>query len=51
MPKFTVSIPNELKKELDKYPEVNWTEVLRRGLKEYIRKFNKFEEMDRRGEL
>ena len=51
MPKFTISIPKELKKQLDEMPEVNWSEVLRRGIKEKICKLEKFEELDRRGEL
>jgi hypothetical protein len=49
MPKVTVSVPEELKNKLDKYPEVNWSEVLRRGIKEKIEKLKKFEKME--GEL
>jgi len=45
MEKVTLSIPEELKKKLERYPEVNWTEVLRRGIKERIEKLKKFEKM------
>lgn len=51
MPKVTLSIPKELKERLDKHPEVNWTEVLRRGIKDKLAKLVKFEELERRGEL
>jgi hypothetical protein len=30
---FTVSLPSELKKVLDKYPEMNWSEVARQAWK------------------
>jgi len=36
MATVTVSIPDELKSKLNKYPEVNWTEVLRRALAKRI---------------
>lgn len=46
MEKLTLSIPEELKKKLDKYSEVNWTEVLRRGIKEKLEKLKKFEKLE-----
>lgn len=49
MKRFTVSIPRDLKKRLDKRPEVNWPEVIREGIKEKIRKLEKFEELERKG--
>ena len=51
MPKITLSFPKELKEKLDKHPEINWSEIIRRGIKENIRKLEKFEELERRGEL
>ena len=30
MATVTLSIPDELKKEMDKFPEVKWSEVLRK---------------------
>jgi len=35
MATITVSIPDDMKKRLDEFPEIKWTEVLRR---EFIRK-------------
>lgn len=34
MVNFTVAIPDELKKKLDRYPEMNWSEVARQAWKE-----------------
>lgn len=33
MPNMTISVPDELKKLLDKYPELNWSEVARQAWK------------------
>ena len=49
MGKITLSIPKELKEELNKYPEINWTEVLKAGLRKKIEKLEKFEKLE--GEL
>jgi hypothetical protein len=46
MTKVTISIPIELKAKLDKHPHVNWTEVLRSGIKEKISKLKRFEDME-----
>jgi hypothetical protein len=34
MVNFTVAIPDELKKLIDKHPEMNWSEVARQAWKE-----------------
>ncbi len=47
MPKVTLSIPKELKEKLNKYPELNWSEILRRGIQEKIKNLKKFEDMGR----
>jgi hypothetical protein len=49
MPKITLSIPKELKEKLNEHPELNWSEILRRGIKEKIKKLKKFEQTE--GEL
>jgi hypothetical protein len=36
MVNFTVSISEELKTEMDKYPEVNWSEVIRKSIQTYL---------------
>ena len=46
MPKITLSIPKELKDKLNKYPELNWPEILRRGIKDKIKKLKRFEELE-----
>ena len=51
MAKITLSFPKEFKEKMDKHPEINWSEVIRRIIKENIKKFEKFEEMDKKGEL
>lgn len=49
MPKMTVSVPDELLANLRKsHPEINWAEVVRRGI---IRKLEKLEKLKARGEL
>jgi len=49
MPKVTLSISKELKNKLNKYPELSWSEILRKGIKDKIKKLKKFEELE--GEL
>ena len=34
---LTISIPDDLKAEMDKYHEVNWDEVARNAIKSYIK--------------
>lgn len=43
MSRITLSIPDELKRKLDESPEVNWAEIVRRGLKRRIVKLKEFE--------
>ena len=35
--KITVRIPLELKRRMEKYPDVNWSEVVRRAIVEKLR--------------
>jgi len=51
MKRVTFSIPKELKKELDKFPEVNWREVIKAGIKKKIAKLEKFERLENEGRL
>jgi len=49
MPKMTISVPDRLLAKLRKsHPEINWAEVARAGI---IKKLEKLEELERRGEL
>ena len=36
MTNITLSIPPELKAEMDKFPEINWSEVARNSIKQKI---------------
>ena len=51
MATFTVSIPEELKKKLEKYPEINWAEYLKNKFKIRIKELKKFEELKNSGRL
>ncbi|MCK4364635.1 MAG: hypothetical protein KAW45_01150 [Thermoplasmatales archaeon] len=51
MSTLTLSIPKELKKRMDEFPEINWPEVLKARLKKRAEALLKFEEMRKRGEL
>ena len=44
-------VPDELKKKLDEFPEVNWAEVSRAGIKKKVEQLKKFDELVNRGEL
>ena len=45
MATFTVSIPEELKKEIEEYPEINWAEYLKKRFEIRIKELKKFEEL------
>ena len=47
MPKITLSIPKELKEKLNEHPELNWSEILRRGIQDKIQKLKRFKEMEK----
>lgn len=51
MPTLTISIPKELKKKMEVYPEINWPEVLKNRLKKRAEALLKFEQMRKRGEM
>ncbi len=40
MTNITLSIPPELKKEMEKFPEINWSEVARSSIKQKILELN-----------
>ena len=51
MATVTSSIPDELKKKMDEYPEIKWSEVFRRMIIRKVGQLKKFEQMVERGEL
>lgn len=48
MRRVTFSIPSELKEKLDRFPEVNWPEIAKRGLKEKLDSLERLEDIDNR---
>jgi hypothetical protein len=40
MTNITLSIPPELKEEMEKFPEINWSEVARNSIKQKIVELN-----------
>lgn len=47
MPNVTVSVPEELKQELDKLPEVNWSEAIRNFLSEKVKRESFLRKLDK----
>lgn len=43
MVSITLSVPEELKKEMDKHPELNWSEIARQAITEKIRILKKMD--------
>jgi len=51
MATFTVSIPSEIKKEMNEHPEINWPEYLKKKFEERLKELKKFEELKNSGKL
>ena len=51
MATFTVSIPEDLKKKIDKYPEINWAEYLKKQFEQRMKDLNKFKELKNTGKI
>ena len=47
MVSITLSVPEELKKEMDAFPEMNWSAVARQAIKQKIILLKKFREFSR----
>lgn len=48
MERFTVSVSDEFKAKLDKFPDINWPEVMKQGI---LKKLEVLEKLHARGEL
>jgi len=46
MPNLTISVPEELKKQLDSMPEINWSESMREFLSEKVKRAAILKKMD-----
>ena len=51
MKRFTISVPDDLKKELDSVADINWAEVARKGIEDKLKQLEKFEVLEKSGEL
>ena len=40
MVNMTITMPEDLKEELQKHKEVNWSEIMRRAVQEHLRKLH-----------
>lgn len=49
MKRVTFSMPKELKEKLDKHPDINWSEVVKEGIRKWVAKLEKFEELENKG--
>lgn len=47
MPNITISIPEELKKQLEAFPEINWSEVLRSCISEKVKRLEILKKFDK----
>jgi len=51
MKRFTVSVPKELKDEMDMFPDVNWPEIAKNAVLTRLKQLQKFDELIKKGEL
>ncbi|MFW6048497.1 MAG: hypothetical protein ACOC87_04315 [Candidatus Natronoplasma sp.] len=51
MPTMTVRVPEDLKSEIDKHDEINWSEVIRKSMWEYIHKLKLADQIASKSEL
>lgn len=42
MPTLTLAVPEDLKREMDKLPELNWSEVARKAIAERVAEYRLF---------
>ncbi len=51
MTNITLSIPDELKKKMEKYPEIKWSQVARKAIEEKIRDLELLDELTKNSKL
>lgn len=51
MPNMTIRVPDDLKDAIDSHPEINWSEVARQAMWEYVRKLDVADEVAAKSEL
>ncbi|WP_321418575.1 hypothetical protein [uncultured Methanomethylovorans sp.] len=47
MKRFTISLPDELKKEIDAFPDINWAQVAKESIEKKVRMLEEFERFER----
>jgi metal-responsive CopG/Arc/MetJ family transcriptional regulator len=47
MKRFTVSLPDDLKKEMDAFPDINWAQVAKESIERKARVLEEFEQYER----
>jgi len=45
MPNMTIRVPDDLKSAIDAHPEINWSEVARQAMWQYVQKLEVAEEI------
>jgi metal-responsive CopG/Arc/MetJ family transcriptional regulator len=50
MKRFTISIPDELKKEIDNFPDINWVQIARESIEKKLLALEAFESFEMRRE-
>lgn len=51
MVNITLSIPEDMKKEMEEFPEINWSSIARESIQKRIHLLRKFREFTRKSEL
>ncbi|MDZ7688654.1 MAG: hypothetical protein U5J64_08030 [Halobacteriales archaeon] len=51
MPNMTIRVPDDLKSSLDEHPEINWSEVARQSMQEYLYRLEVAEQIASQSEL
>lgn len=51
MSNMTIRVPEDLKQSLDEHPEINWSEVARQSMREYLHRLRIAEEIAAESEL
>ncbi|NCN99320.1 hypothetical protein COU62_02220 [Candidatus Pacearchaeota archaeon CG10_big_fil_rev_8_21_14_0_10_35_219] len=51
MVNITLSVPEDIKKEMEKFPEINWSVIAREAIKRRIFLLRKFREFTKDSEL
>jgi predicted transcriptional regulator len=51
MPNMTIRVPDDLKQSLEEHPEINWSEVARQSMRDYLHRLNIADEIAAESEL